>query len=171
MKARSGYQPCKISFARANELRAEISHFQTEYCAVLDANEVELWPQFFTSDACYRVTSRENVALGLPVGLVYCQGQAMMVDRAVAIARTQMFAPRYMLHILGATHIEDETAGGILSSTPFVLVQTLVEGASTVHLAGTFSDRFVRSGDRLLLGDRQVIHDTEILANDLVYPV
>ncbi len=171
MKARNGYQPCRLPLARAAALRAEIDHFQAEYCAVLDANEVELWPQFFTEQATYRVTSRENVALNLPVGLVYCEGRAMMHDRAVAIARTQMFAPRYMLHLLGSTQVQDETTDGILSSTPFVLMQTLVEGPSMVHLAGTFQDRFVREGEGLLLADRQVVHDTEILANDLVYPV
>ncbi len=171
MKARMGYQPSRLPFARAHELRAEIEYFHAEYCAALDANEVELWPDFFTEDASYRITSRENAALQLPVGLVYCDGRAMMQDRAVAIARTQMFAPRYMSHLLGCTQVEDETPEGILASTPFMLMQTLVEGPSTIHLVGVFRDRFVREGNRLLLADRQVVHDTEILANDLVYPV
>ena len=50
-------------------------------------------------------------------------------------------------------------------------MQTLIEGPTTVHLAGNYYDRFVRDGGRLLLADRQVMHDTEILATDLVYPV
>jgi 3-phenylpropionate/cinnamic acid dioxygenase small subunit len=54
----------------------------------------------------------------------------------------------------------------------FLIVQTLIEGPSTVHLAGRYYDRFVRSGEgALLLKERQVVHDTEILATDLVYPV
>jgi anthranilate 1,2-dioxygenase small subunit len=171
MKVRIGYKASKLSAARVRELRADIESFHAEYCAVLDANEVELWPGFFSEDAHYRITSRENAELGLPVGLVYCEGRAMMEDRAVAIAKTQMFAPRYMIHILGPTRIEDEIEEGILSRTPFLLMQTLVEGPSTIHLAGTYCDRFVRDGERLLLADRQVVHDTDVLANDLVYPV
>ena len=50
-------------------------------------------------------------------------------------------------------------------------MQTLVEGPSTVHLAGVYHDRFVREGDRLLLASREVIHDTEILDTALAYPV
>ena len=96
----------------------------------------------------------------------------MMHDRAVAIARTQMFAPRYMLHVLGGnTRGSSEDDGGIRSQTAFLLMQTLVEGPTTLHLAGTFHDRFVRVDGALKLAERQVVHDTNILANDLVYPV
>lgn len=170
MKSTIAYRPRALAPERAIALRQEIELFNAEYCAVLDANELELWPAFFTENALYRITARENAELGLPVGLVYCEGRAMMEDRAVAIARTQMFAPRYMLHLLGATRVQAETADGILAQTPFVLVQTLVEGPSTLHLAGCFHDRFVHEEGRLLLAERQVIHDTNILANDLVYP-
>jgi hypothetical protein len=40
------------------------------------------------------VTEYENAERGLPVGLVYAEGRDMLRDRAVAISRTQMFAPR-----------------------------------------------------------------------------
>src|SRR4028119_48998 len=81
-----------IDPARALELRREIEEFNADYCAALDGNDIESWPDFFTEDALYRVTSRENVELDMPVGLVYAEGRAMMRDRAVAISRTQMFA-------------------------------------------------------------------------------
>ena len=81
-------RPRTIVPPRALELRPEIEAFHAEYCAVLDANDVERWPDFFTEDALYRMTARENADLGLPVGLVYCEGRDMMRDRAVAISRT-----------------------------------------------------------------------------------
>jgi 3-phenylpropionate/cinnamic acid dioxygenase small subunit len=163
--------PRAIDPARALALRHEIEEFNADYCATLDANDVESWPDYFTEDALYRVTGRENAELGLPVGLVYAEGRAMMHDRAVAIARTQMFAPRYMLHILSHTRVVDESDGVVRAQTAFLLMQTLVEGPTTLHLAGTYHDRFVRVEGRLRLAERQVIHDTNILANDLVYPV
>lgn len=83
-----------------------------------------------------------------------------------------MFAPRYTLHVLGQTRVINESEQGIRSQTAFMLLQTLVEGpTSTLHLAGTFHDRFVRVDGALKLAERQVIHDTNVLANDLVYPV
>lgn len=155
---------------RAAQLRQEITTFQTEYCSVLDRGDLERWPEFFTDDALYRITARENTDLNLPVGLVYCEGKAMMIDRAVAISRTQMFAPRYTLHLLGPTRVEAEDERGIVAQTPVLLIQTLVEGPSTIHLAACYHDRFVRIDQKLLLAERHVVHDTNVLANDLVYP-
>lgn len=164
-------EPRTIDPARALALRQEIEEFNADYCATLDANDIESWPEFFTEDGLYRVTSRENVELGLPVGLVYAEGRDMMHDRAAAIARTQMFAPRYMLHVLSNTRVISEAGGEIQAKTAFLLMQTLVEGPTTLHLAGVYHDRFVRVADSLKLIERQVVHDTNILANDLVYPV
>jgi 3-phenylpropionate/cinnamic acid dioxygenase small subunit len=107
----------------------------------------------------------------MPVGLVYCEGLDMITDRALAVAHSQMFAPRHMLHVLGTTRVLDETDHTISSQTPFILMQTLVEGPSTVHLAGVYHDRFVREGERLLITSREVVHDTEILDTALAYPV
>ena len=55
----------------------------------------------FTEDAFYLVTSRENADRDLPVGLIYCEGQGMIRDRAFALEKTAMFAPRYLRHIIG----------------------------------------------------------------------
>jgi 3-phenylpropionate/cinnamic acid dioxygenase small subunit len=164
-------KPRTIDPALALALRHEIEEFNADYCATLDANDIESWPDFFTEDGLYRVTARENADLGLPVGLVYAEGRNMMHDRAVAISRTQMFAPRYMLHVLGSTRVISQAQGEIRSQTAFLLMQTLVEGPTTLHLAGSYHDRFARIDGTLKLAERQVVHDTNILANDLVYPV
>jgi len=171
MKERLAYVESPMSRQRAAELRAEIDSFHVEYCAALDANDVERWPDFFSKDATYRITSRQNALMNMPVGLVYCEGLAMITDRALAVAHSQMFAPRHMLHVLGITRVLDETDHTISSQTPFILMQTLVEGPSTVHLAGVYHDRFVREGERLLIASREVVHDTEILDTALAYPV
>ncbi|MGO4391825.1 nuclear transport factor 2 family protein [Variovorax sp. M-6] len=174
MKAttQSLFRERRIEPARATALRHEIEDFNAEYCAVLDAGQVEAWPAFFAADGLYRVTARENAELGMPVGLVYAQGRNMMHDRAVAIAKTQMFAPRYNLHLVTNTRVTAESeAGEVQAQANFLLLQTLVEGPSTVHMAGTYYDRFVRVDGRLLLQERQAIYDTTIIANDLVYPL
>jgi len=166
------YPSRTLPLARAVALRHEIEEFNADYCAALDGGDVEAWPLFFTEDALYRVTARENAERDLPVGLVYAEGRDMMHDRAVAISRTQMFAPRHMLHMLGTTRVTSESEqDGIASTTHFMLLQTLVEGPTTVHLAGVYHDRHVRVDGSLLLRERQVVYDTAILANDLVYPV
>lgn len=165
------YEPSTISPMRAAHLRAEVDAFHAEYCAVLDSKEIERWPDFFSKEATYRITSRENALLDMPVGLIYCEGRDMIRDRALAIANSQMFAPRHMLHVLGITRVLEEAENEIRAQTPFLLMQTLIEGPTTVHLSGIFHDRFVRHEERLLIVSREVVHDTEILATSLAYPV
>jgi anthranilate 1,2-dioxygenase small subunit len=53
----------------------------------------------------------------------------------------------------------------------YLLLQTLMEGPTTIQQAGRYYDTFVRRDGRLLLRDRQCIYDTLIIPNDLVYPV
>jgi anthranilate 1,2-dioxygenase small subunit len=166
------YRPCKLDPATALALRHEVEAFNNDYCAVLDDGAVESWPGFFTEDCLYRITARENADLGMLVGLVYAEGRGMLHDRAVAIARTQMFAPRYHLHVISNTRVSEQTDDGdIVAQANFLLMQTLVEGPTTIHMAGTYHDRFQRVDGRLLLKERQVIYDSTIIANDLVFPV
>jgi len=166
------FRPGRLSPARALALRGEIEQFNADYCAVLDAGNIEQWPNFFTHDAHYCIIARENVEQGLPAGLVYAQGRDMLHDRAVSIARTQMFAPRYNLHLVTNTRVTGESGDGqIEAQANFALFQTLVEGATAIHMAGTYYDCFVRTQDGLLLKDRQAVYDSSLIANDLVYPL
>ena len=166
------YRPRRLPAKRALELRAEIELFNADYCAVLDTGNIEEWPDFFTEDADYLVIARENSEMNFPVGLVYAQGRNMMHDRAVAIGRTQMFAPRYNLHTVSNVRVIDESADGTIEAQGnFVLFQTLVEGATTVHMVGSYYDKFVRVDGRLLLKDRKAVYDSSLIANDLVYPL
>jgi len=168
----TGFESASIDPATARELRFAVEEFNAEYCAVLDSGEIEQWPDFFTEDAVYRITARENADAGMLVGLVYAEGRGMLQDRAVSIARTQMFAPRTNLHLTGNVRVlAQQQDGEFTAQSTFMLLQTLVDGPTTLHLAGRYFDRFVRQGSRLLLRERQAVYDTTMIATDLVYPV
>lgn len=166
-----GFEKKSIAQDKARDARAAVEDFHTEYCAVLDSGAIENWPDFFTHDCVYRVTEFENAAGGYPVGLVYAEGRDMLRDRAVAISRTQMFAPRQMLHLVTNVRILDANDEEIVAQSNYILLQTLVEGATTLHQAGRMYDRFARGEGGLLLKERQAIYDTALIANDLAYPV
>ena len=102
----------RAELADLRALRWEIEEFNADYAAVLDAGRIADWPGFFTQDAIYRITGRENWDAKLPVGLVYCEGMGMLRDRALAIAKTTMFAPRY--HFLGWGVVRSARAGALV---------------------------------------------------------
>ena len=95
----------------------------------------------------------------------------MMRDRAFAIQHTQMYAPRYMQHFVTNVRVLEVQGDTIKAQANYLLLQTLVDGPSTIHQAGRYYDTFVRQGGRLLLKERQCVYDTVLIANDLVLPV
>jgi anthranilate 1,2-dioxygenase small subunit len=183
----SGYDMPAVDAKTVRELRFEIEEFHTEYCTVLDRAALDEWVEFFAEDALYRITARENADAGLRVGLVYAEGRGMIRDRAFAIQHTQMFAPRYMQHFTSNVRVISVEAGGTGGGRPpapgvgegalvkaqanYLLLQTLVDGPTTIHQSGRYYDTFVRRGGRLLIQERQCVYDTLLIANDLVYPV
>jgi anthranilate 1,2-dioxygenase small subunit len=166
-----GFAAMPVDRALARAARLDIEDFHAEYCAVLDAGRIADWPRFFTEDAVYRITGRENADAGLPVGLVYCEGLAMIRDRAFAIGHTAMFAPRYLLHTVANTRVLDLAEGVVTAQSNYLVLQTLIDEKTTIHQAGRYFDRFVRAGDRLLLEERHCVYDTLLIDNSLVLPV
>lgn len=166
-----GFEETPVARDEARAARLDIEEFHTAYGAVLDAGRIEDWPHFFTEDAVYRITGHENAAANLPVGLVYCEGMGMLRDRAYAIAKTSMFAPRYLLHFVANTRILGIAGGIVAAQSNYLVLQTLVDEKTTIHQAGRYFDRFARSGDRLLLKERHCVYDTLLIDNSLVMPV
>src|SRR5216683_2884385 len=71
----------------AIQRRLEIEGLYTAYAHCLDDDRLEEWPEFFTPDCAYRVTSAENFEAGLPLGIIYATSKNMLVDRVMALRR------------------------------------------------------------------------------------
>ncbi len=166
-----GYEMPAADPKATRELRLEIEEFHAAYCWTLDRGALEEWPEYFTDDAVYRITARENADAGLPVGLVYADSKAMIRDRAFAIQHTQMFAPRYLQHFVTNVRVISAQGDAVKAQANYLLLQTLVDGPSTIQQAGRYYDTFARINGKLLLKERQCIYDTVLIANDLVLPV
>ena len=160
-----------LSPAEARELRFEIEEFNTEYARTLDAGDVEGWTEFFTEDGFYRVTARENADAGLPVGLVWCEGRAMLRDRAAAILKTMVYAPRYMRHLIANVRVNGrEPDGAIVAEANYLILETLMEDETRIFQTGQYRDVFVRGPDGLRLRSRDCVYDSHLIPNDMVYP-
>src|SRR5271156_4186853 len=92
-------------------LHREIDEFNSAYAAALDEQRLADWAEMFTDDAFYVVISRENADRNMPVGLIYCENKGMLLDRAQAM-KTEMFAPRYLRHIVGNVQVLGEQVLG-----------------------------------------------------------
>jgi len=154
-------------------LHHEVDAFNAAYAAALDEQRLMDWVEMFTEDAFYVVISRENADKGLPVGLIYCDSKAMIYDRAFALEKTSMFAPRYLRHIIGNLQIlGDATDGAVRARANYVLIQVLYDRPDAkLHQVGVYHDRFRRVDGALKLAERRCIYDNLLVDNALCLPV
>jgi anthranilate 1,2-dioxygenase small subunit len=154
-------------------LRHDIDDFNAAYAAALDEQRLSDWAEMFTDDAFYVVISRENADRGLPVGLIYCDSKKMICDRAFALEKTTMFAPRYLRHIIGNLHIlGQDQDGAIRARANYVLIQVLYDRPEAkLHQVGAYHDVFRRVDGVLKLSERRCIYDSLLVDNALCLPV
>jgi anthranilate 1,2-dioxygenase small subunit len=154
-------------------LHHEVETFNAAYAAALDEQRLTDWVEMFTDDAFYVIISRENADRGMPVGLIYCENKGMIFDRAFALQKTAMFAPRYLRHIIGNLQILGEEANGdIRARANYVVVQVLFDRPDAkLHQVGVYYDRFRRVGGELKLAERRCVYDNLLVDNALCIPV
>jgi anthranilate 1,2-dioxygenase small subunit len=154
-------------------LHHEVDKFNAAYAAALDEQRLADWVEMFTDDAFYVVISRENADKGLPVGLIYCDSKGMIHDRAFAIEKTSMYAPRYLRHIIGNLQIlGEEQHGAIRARANYVLIQVLYDRPDAkLHQVGVYHDVFRRVDGVLKLAERRCVYDNLLVDNALCLPV
>jgi len=153
-------------------LHREIEDFNNAYAAALDEQRLVDWAEMFTDDGFYIVISRENADRNLPVGLIYCENKGMILDRAHAM-KTEMFAPRYLRHIVGNLQVLGaEENGDIRARANYVVIQVLFDRPDAkLHQVGVYYDKFRRVGGALRLAERRCVYDNLLVDNALCLPV
>jgi anthranilate 1,2-dioxygenase small subunit len=154
-------------------LHREIEEFNNAYAAALDEQRLVDWAEMFTDDAFYLIISRENADRNMPVGLIYCENKAMIYDRAFAHEKTEMFAPRYLRHIIGNTQVlRGDDNGDIRARANYVVIQVLFDRPEAkLHQVGVYHDKFRRLGGELKLAERRCVYDNLLVDNALCIPV
>jgi len=156
--------------ALRRDLAFAVQEFNADYAETLDRGDIEAWPAFFTEDGIYRLIARDNADSSLPLSLMSCEGMGMLKDRAYAIAHTEMFAPRYVMHHITPVRITDFDGEIISAQANYIILETLVDEPTRLLQSGKYRDKFVMQGDRLLLKERHCIYDTVLVPTCVVYP-
>ena len=154
-------------------LRYEIEEFNAVYATALDEQRLGDWADLFAEDGNYVVLSRENEDRGHPVGLIYCENRGMIRDRAFALEKTAMFAPRYLRHIISNVRVLGQQANGDISACAnYMVLQVLFDRPdATIHQVGIYKDVFRRTTTGLKLAQRRCVYDNLLVDNALCIPV
>jgi 3-phenylpropionate/cinnamic acid dioxygenase small subunit len=152
-------------------VRYEIEELLAEYVAVLDAMDLERWPEFFTEQGFYEIIPRENYERGLPLAIMRCESKGMLKDRVVAIRDTMMYEPRYMRHIISAIRVTGESPEGITVETNYAVFETLIDDLTRVFNVGRYLDRIVHEAGQLKFAEKHCVYDSLLVPNSLIYPL
>jgi 3-phenylpropionate/cinnamic acid dioxygenase small subunit len=152
-------------------LRMEIDALYAAYAHCLDNDALEAWPEFFTDDCHYRITSAENFEAGLPIGIVYATSKAMLVDRVMALRKANIYEPQRYRHIVGAFSIGAKDGGMVPVVANLVVVRTMQDGAMMLFAAGRYVDRLAREGDGWKFARKEVVLDSRQIDTLLAIPL
>ena len=163
--------------------RLELESLYAEYAACLDADRLEEWPEFFTEDCHYRVTSAENYEAGLPLGVIYATSKAMLKDRVSALREANIYEPQRYRHLISGIRVARNAgvspAGGRDGCGPgafdleanFLVVRTMQDGGMILFAAGRYVDRVMQADAGWKFQQKLVVLDSRQIDTLLAIPL
>jgi anthranilate 1,2-dioxygenase small subunit len=157
--------------AALRALTLELRELYDEVADLLDRDEVERLPGYFTDDCLYQVISRENHDQGLPTATIFCDGIRMLRDRVLALRETQVYEPRHWRHFVSGVRVTGTDGEEIRAQANVLVTESMSDAEPTVLLVGRYLDRLVRRDGRLFFRERSVVYDNYRVVRSLIVPV
>src|SRR6516162_2052548 len=154
--------------------RYELDQLFTDYVHCLDADELDRWPDFFTEDCSYRITSAENYEAGLPLGLIYATSRNMLKDRVSALRQANIYEPQRYRHLVSSIKIIGNSAdvtGPLDVEANFLVVRTMQDGEMTIFGAGRYGDQIKRDAGSWRFTSKTVVLDSRQIDTLLAIPI
>jgi anthranilate 1,2-dioxygenase small subunit len=154
--------------------RWELEQLFTDYVHCLDADELERWPDFFTEDCLYRITSAENYEAGLPLGLIYATSRNMLKDRVSALREANIYEPQRYRHLVSSIKIVGDAVEGpdpLDVVANFLVVRTMQDGDMTIFGAGRYVDRVRPDIGTWKFASKTVVLDSRQIDTLLAIPI
>ncbi len=144
---------------------------QAAYIRCIDSNALEGWPDFFTDDCLYKVTTAENRSNGFEAGIIYADSKAMLIDRVLALRQANIYEKQSYRHILGLPTIVKNGGNDAETETPFLVVRIMHDGQSDVFATGVYVDKLRAQGDQLKFASRIAVCDSSRIDTLMAIPL
>ncbi|KQW55933.1 aromatic-ring-hydroxylating dioxygenase subunit beta [Variovorax sp. Root411] len=149
----------------------DLTQLYARYAQAVSSGEWELWPEFFTDDCSYRLQPRENYDRGFPLATLSFESKGMLKDRVYGIRETLFHDPYYQRHVVGTPLVLKAEADRFECEGNYAVFRTKLSELSSVFSVGRYIDVVVRTGEGLKFASRQVIYDSEMIPNSVIYPL
>lgn len=148
-----------------------LTQLYASYAAAISSGQWDLWPEFFTDDCSYRLQPRENFERGFPLATLSFESKGMLKDRVYGIRETLFHDPYYQRAVVGAPVILKFEADRFECEANYAVFRTKLSELSSVFSVGRYIDVVVRTPQGLKFASRQVIYDSEMIPNSIIYPI
>ena len=151
--------------------RIALEELYADYAHCLDSDALERWPDFFTEQCHYRITSAENYSAGMPLGIIYANSRDMLSDRVSALREANIYEPQTYRHLISALRIERDDGDALDLTANVLVVRTMQDGAMSLFAAGRYADRVVRTADGWRFARKIVVLDSRVIDTLLAIPL
>lgn len=152
-------------------LEARVARLHAAYVHAIDDDRLEDWPELFAEDGRYRIVTRENRRLGLPLAVMYCEGRGMLRDRVAALRTANVFEPHAYRHVTAALEVVETDGRAHRARSNFTVVRIMESGEMTVFACGEYLDRIVETGRGLRFAERLAVCDSRTVDTLLAIPL
>jgi 3-phenylpropionate/cinnamic acid dioxygenase small subunit len=157
------------------ELAWQINTLNAAYVRTIDSDALEAWPDYFTADCLYNITSDDNYRKGLEAGIFYADSRGMLKDRISALRQANIFEGHRYRHMLGMSavlsHDSSESHTQTRAETPFATYRIMRDGRTDLFVTGRYVDRIVHDDTGLRFAERIVVCDSSVFDTLLVIPL
>ena len=99
------------------QIHLAVSLLHASYGQAIDDDRLEEWPEFFTDDCFYSITSHDNHARGFEAGIVYCDSKGMLKDRVSGLREANIYERHRYRHIVSMPATV-EAQGAVVKAVP-----------------------------------------------------
>jgi anthranilate 1,2-dioxygenase small subunit/terephthalate 1,2-dioxygenase oxygenase component beta subunit len=153
------------------EQHLRVQDLNARYAEAIDNDELESWPDFFREDGKYRITTADNYAQGLPIGLMYASSRAMLRDRVKALRQANIYEAQRYRHIVSAPRLFGAAASAAQARSSFMVARIMHTGETMLFATGWYEDRIVFEGAHTLFAERLVVIDSRQIDTLLALPL
>jgi 3-phenylpropionate/cinnamic acid dioxygenase small subunit len=153
------------------EIKLQVQDLNARYAQAIDDNKLEAWPDFFTEQGRYRVTTAENFERDLPLGMIYATSRAMLRDRVRSLRDANVYEAQRYRHIVGVPLIAAGEGGVVQAQTSFIIARIMHTGETALFATGRYQDRIVLDGGEARFAEKIVILDSRLIDTLLAIPL
>lgn len=159
------------NLSKLQEITLLISMVQTRYAHAIDDGNCAEWPDFFTDDCFYKITTADNFAQNYEAGLMWMDSKEMLRDRILSLLEANVYERHSYRHIVAQPIVSNIEGDELDSETSFIVARITREGPTDLFVTGRYIDRYRITDDDPKLVTRIVVLDSGYIDTLLAFPL